>query len=301
VSSSRVTVDALLLLMTLIWGSNYSIVKIAFRELPPQAFNGVRMLLASAIFLALIAATGWQSVTRRDVVCLTALGFIGHFIYQICFIGGLARTSVANSSLIIGCSPVTVMLLSAAVGQDRVHRSHWAGILMSVGGVYLVVGRGASVGGATLLGDLLTVAAICCWAAYTVFGRPLLTRFSPLVVTGYSLALGTLLYVPFTLPQLVAMDLSRVSAKVWVITVVSAVLSLCLSYWIWYRAVQEIGNVRTSVYSNLVPLVAMAVATVWLGEPLDAPRIGGATLILFGVAMTRVQSAAASAVPPAEE
>ena len=71
--------DGLLLLMVLIWGANYSVVKAAINEIPPQAFNVLRMGVASAVFAAAIAATGLPRVARADWPRLALLGAIGHF------------------------------------------------------------------------------------------------------------------------------------------------------------------------------------------------------------------------------
>ena len=74
----------------------------------------------------------------------------------------------------------------------------------------------------------------------------------------------------------------------WVSLVLSALLALNVAYLIWYTGVQKIGAARTSMYSNLVPIVAMTVAAVWLGEPLGAAKIFGATAVLSGVLLTRL-------------
>ena len=58
----------------------------------------------------------------------------------------------------------------------------------------------------------------------------------------------------------------------WVAIVYSALFALCVAYTIWYAAVREIGSARTSVYSNLVPIVAMVTAVVFLGEPLGVSQ-----------------------------
>ena len=145
--------DFLLLLMAIIWGTNYSIVKFAFHEVDPQAFNAVRMSIASAVFLTIIgvlrltrpsasaAATSARDVesifrtptrlTARDGIELVALGLVGHFLYQYFFIGGLALTSVANSSLMLAATPVVIALISAVFGQERVGARHWAGAALS--------------------------------------------------------------------------------------------------------------------------------------------------------------------------
>ena len=70
----------------------------------------------------------------------------------------------------------------------------------------------------------------------------------------------------------------------------SALFALCVSYMIWYVAVRQIGSARTSVYSNLVPIVAMITAVMFIGESLTATKIAGAAAVLLGVALTRVMS-----------
>lgn len=286
--------------MTLIWGANFSVVKVAFAEIPELGFNTVRLLGASIIFLVALGMTRTPKPSARDFVSLFLLSIVGQFLYQLCWMGGLARTSVANCSLILGCAPVAVALAASAAGHERVPRVHWAGALLSVFGVYLVVGRGAALSQESVTGDLLTLAAVCCWAIYTVGSRALLTRLSPLAVTGYSMAFGTLLYTPLGVPDLVTLDWAAVSAAAWLALAFSSIFSLALAYLIWYTAVQKIGNIRTAIYSNMVPVVAMAIAAIWLGERFTPAKLSGAAAILGGVGLTRLGSRARP-IPPPEE
>jgi len=294
--------DGLLLLMVLIWGANYSVVKSAIREIPPQAFNVLRMGVASAVFLTALAVTGVPRIARADWARLALLGTVGHFVYQVCFMAGLSRTTASNSALIIGCSPVAVSVASALAGHERVPQSQWLGVLLSVFGVYLVVGTSAEFGGSSLAGDLFTLGAVCCWAVYTVGSRPLLARYSPLAVTGITMLAGTALYTPASAAQLAQVDWGHVPAWAWASMVLSAVLALNVAYLIWYTSVQRIGNVRTSAYSNVIPLVAMSVAAAALGETIGASKLAGAAAILTGVAITRIAARKPAAPePPAEE
>ena len=68
-------------------------------------------------------------------------------------------------------------------------------------------------------------------------------------------------------------------------------VTLAFSYIVWYTAVQRIGSARTALYSNLTPIVAMIVATVWLKEPITRTQVIGATLILSGLAVARLGAA----------
>ena len=293
--------DALLLGMTLIWGSNFSLIKAALRQMPELGFNALRMALGSLLFAAVIQhCHGIRAVAtrlqRRDWISLVTLGVIGHFAYQLLFMAGVARTSVANSSLIFGCTPVTVALLSSSLGHERLTPVRWAGVALSLAGIYLVVGQ-ANQRGASPFGDVLIFGAMLCWAAYTVGSRSLLTRHSPLVVTGVTMTIGSALYAPFGVPSLLQLDWLAVSWWAWVLLAYSAVFALVVAYLIWYTAVQRVGNSRTSIYSNVVPLVAMSVAAAVLGEPITARKMIGAIAILAGVALTRLELGGAADTP----
>jgi drug/metabolite transporter (DMT)-like permease len=306
-------IDLLLLLMTLIWGTNYAIVKHAFAEMDPQAFNALRMTVASSTFGAVIGWMRWREwrsperpgtsasgilsifhtrerITGREWLWLLGLGVIGQCAYQYWFISGLSQTSVANSALLIAATPVLIALATSVLGDERVGWPHWTGIGLSIAGIYIVVGQGANTGGSTLRGDLRMIAAVVCWSLYTLGSRPLMRRHSPVGVTGLSMVIGTLLYVPLVSPHLRTLHAGAVSGTAWFTIVYSALFALCIAYTIWYAAVREIGSAKTSIYSNLVPVVAMVTAVVFLGEPLAMRKVIGAAAVLAGVALTRMGS-----------
>jgi drug/metabolite transporter (DMT)-like permease len=313
-------IDAALLLMTIIWGSNFTVVKIAVRYIPELPFNGLRLLVGSAAFLVTLAAReGLPRLTRPEWRRIVQLAVVGHFVYQFLFLAAVARTTVANSSLIFAFTPITVALLTSALGHERVPPTRWLGALISLAGIYLVVsggsglvvsggsglvvsgGSGLVVGGrgdqsgATMLGNVLAVCAMVCWAVYTVGARPLLASRSALLVTGYTVSLGSLFYLPLALPGLAALDWAAVPASAWLALIASALLALFLSYMIWYTAVQRLGNTRTVVYSNVTPLVAMAVAAIWLGEPITFRKLIGAAAVIAGLAVSRLEPKAIAA------
>ena len=107
-SASRL--DALLLLMTVIWGTNYALIKSAFSELDPQAFNALRLLLASAVMVGVSRFVRRgpvfytpEPVTREDWIRPHSRPRTRP--YQYLFVGGL-RDRVANGALLVSASPV---------------------------------------------------------------------------------------------------------------------------------------------------------------------------------------------------
>jgi drug/metabolite transporter (DMT)-like permease len=296
--------DALLLLMIVIWGSNFSVVKYALRDFPEIPFNALRLLIASAVFLVAIgvvrarATAGVREpdppITGREWRALLFLGVIGTGFYQLLFLAGVARTSVANSSLIFGCTPVAVAIMSSIAGHDRLTVARWAGAALSFSGIYTLVGLRAELSSATLVGDAMIFGAMLCWSLYSVAAQPLLKRHSPLVVTGWAMISGTVVYLGFAVVPMMRTDWAAISVTSWVLMTASALLALAFSYIVWYTAVQKIGSSRTAIYSNLTPIVAMIVATIWLGEPITRTQVLGAVLILSGIALTRLAGRRAS-------
>ena len=136
--------------MTIIWGTNFSVIKTAFRELDPQAFNAVRMVVASLAFLVRHGARRTAGCPHRHAgqhvlltgqshrpstgLQLAVLGLVGHVLYQFCFIGGLARTSVANSSLMLATTPVLIALHQRGARATSASAGlHWIGAAVSTG------------------------------------------------------------------------------------------------------------------------------------------------------------------------
>jgi len=286
-----VPLDALLLLMTLIWGVNFTLVKVAVRSIPELPFNALRLVVAAAAFLAvLVVREGRPRFSRGEWWRVLKLALVGHVIYQLCFLGAVARTSVASTSLIFAFTPITVALITAAAGHDRVTGTQWIGAVISLLGIGFVVGAGSREE-STVAGDALAVAAMACWAIYTVASRSLLTRHSPLAVTGYSLAIGAALYVPLAWGGLTGMTWSAVPHSAWIAAVASGLFALFVSYLIWYTAVRAVGSTHTAIYSNVTPVVAMVVAAAWLDEPLTLMKVAGTAAVILGVAVTRVERA----------
>jgi drug/metabolite transporter (DMT)-like permease len=288
--------DLELLAVVVFWGFNMTVVKVGLLEVRPLAYNLVRFLCAAAVLLLL---TRWRegglAVRREDRGRLLLLGLLGHTIYQVCFIEGLARTTASSASLLFGSTPVVVAIMSRVAGHERIRPAGAAGALLGFYGIYAIV-AGAPGGadparpprGAAALGDLLIVGAVVCWSAYTVLARRLLQRYSPLRVTTLSLAVGTVFLAPLAAPEALAQDWGAVSALAWGGIAYSFLFALVISYVIWYRSVKAVGNLKTSIYSNLVPVVGTLFGVALLGERLTAGLGLGAACILGGILLTRV-------------
>ncbi len=247
------TVDVVLLLTVLIWAANFSVVKAVLAHIPHLAFNTVRLVGSSTLLLAFTLLDKPRVLSRADLPRLLVLALLGHTLSPFTFIFGIDRTSAGNSALLISMTPVVVALLGHMTGQERPSSLTWAGVTASVLGVDLVMDPSSTNGGDTI-GDLLILAAAVCWAFYTVGSKSLLGRLGPLRFSAYTMALGSLFYIPFGIPSLLRVQLEQVPWTAWLGTVYSFVFALSAAYFFWYYAVSRVGATRTAIYSNLTPV-----------------------------------------------
>ncbi len=281
----------------MIWGINFTMVKIALRDFSPTAFNGLRFTLATGVMLTFLwsrtrAPGSHESMNaaRHDWPLIIGLGLLGHTLYQMLFINGMALSTPANGSLLLATSPIWVAMLGYMLHIERISRVTWIGILLSFCGIaVLILGGGGRValGGPTTIGDLLLLACAVVWALHTTGSKPLLGRYSPLKLTALTMLAGTVPLVIISIPALLHQDWAAVTPVGWGALLFSSLLSVVVGYLIWYTSVQRVGNARTAVYSNLIPVFAILFAWVVLGATLTPLQLLGGAVVLAGLILTR--------------
>jgi drug/metabolite transporter (DMT)-like permease len=280
-----------MLLTVLIWGFNFSVIKIALREFTPGSFNGPRLTIASLLLLLFLQLKeGSIAPPRGDLLKLIILGVVGNTFYQYLFINGIHRTSASTTSMILTMTPILIALLSAIFIKERIHWVGWLGILTSFFGLYFVIfgnSSGVSIGERILSGNLMILFGNVFWAIYTVFSKPLLDRMSPLRVTALTLSFGTLFYLPLTVKEIARLPWGSLSARSLAALMFSAVFAIALSYVFWYSSVKRVGNTKTGIYSNITPVLTVFFAQLLLGERIGLTKVIGALVIILGFYLTR--------------
>lgn len=280
-----------LLFMVVIWAVNFSVAKVALVEVSPLTFNALRFPLAAALLYVILQSRGSIPLpTRAELPRVLTLGLLGNLLYQMFFIFGLHRTTAGNASLLLAGTPIITAVMSSMLGHERIRPRVWFGVIATFGGILLVVigGRGQiEAGGSTLLGDLLMFGASLAWAFYTVGSRPLVEKYGALPITAWTLWIGSAGLVIAGIGDVLRTDWSGISAMTWLAVLYAGVLSIGVAYVIWYYGVGRLGNTKTSTYSNIVPVIALAVAWMWLGEVPTAFQLMGTVVILSGVTVAQ--------------
>ena len=280
-----------LLLMALIWGLNFAVLKYGTTVLEPIAYNAIRMSVGTVVLIGLAMALA-PMPSRRDIWRLMLLGVLGHGVYQGLFINGLSMTRAGTAALVVAASPAVIAIVGRAYGVERITTRAVLGIGLSFVGIAIVVlGSAASpeggAGGHRVLGDLLILASVIAWAFYTTFLRSYTSRIEGVHIAGWTLLGGTLPILVVALPALTRTDFMAVTPLTWGAVLYSGVGALGLAYLFWYRGVRVIGSTRTAMYAQLQPAIALLAAWPLLGERPTLWQIAGSVAVMSGLLLTR--------------
>jgi drug/metabolite transporter (DMT)-like permease len=278
-----------MLTVCLIWGLNFGVTKLAIGQMPPLTFTAVRFAAASVLLWLILRWTeGPGTLPKGALLRLILLGVVGNTLYQLSFILGLAHTAATNSALILSTVPTVVAVLAGILGLERITPRMRLGIALGTVGVVLVIAaHGIDLSPGTLLGDLLTVLGVLCWAGYTVGLRSVPAGVSPLRVTTVTTLAGMPGLLLAGLPGVLRQDWKAIPLTAWAALAYATLFSLVVAYLLWNRSVKAVGGTRTAIYMCMTPLVAAGGAWLLLGERPHPMQGVGAMLIVAGVWLTR--------------
>jgi drug/metabolite transporter (DMT)-like permease len=281
-----------LTLIAALWGSYPAFAKLALVAFPPLVLVALRCSIASVFLCALLSRRGASEFTAlrpRDLGPLAFLGFAGIFVSTGGTYLAIAFTTASNAVLLQPATPVMVAISARLYLGERLSSLQWAGVAGSAAGVGLIITKGSwhAVMHLDLRpGDFLLLLSQVGWAAYTVYGKRVLARHSPVVATTTAYVLGSLMLLP--LPILTAgffpaPDFAAPGA--WTVVVYQAILGSIAHIW-WYEAVHLVGPSRSAVFMNLQPVVGVLLAWAMLGERIGVSGLLGGAAVLGGVALT---------------
>lgn len=272
-------------LATLCWASNAVLGRWLRADVGPLTLTALRFTVAAAFFsLMLRRRPAEERHYGKDKWWLLAMGLAGVVSFSPLLYLGLRYSTAVNCSLIQGFSPLMTAVIAGVIIQEPVTRKQMVGAVLGLIGVVGLISEGSLgflLGLQFNVGDLVLLASAVMWAFYSVFGRRVMRRRSPVAATALSTFLG--------LPILVAaafFELRYIPLNLRPETI-AAILHICvvptiIGYWCWNRAVQILGAGGAMVFYNTLPLYGVVLATVFLEEPFGLSHIVFGGLILGG-------------------
>lgn len=280
----------IMLFQSLLASGTHIVAKATLTSVDPVTLTFLRSLLAGTILIGMALARGRAlTVDRGDRNRFLLLSALGVPLNQFLFITGLHASKPTNAALFYGATPALVLLLSVLMKKEEPSVLRLGGVLVAFAGILLVVfERGLDLGGETLYGDSLLLAAVVAWTFYSVLGKEMIVKYGPLHATSVTLVWGMAMFLPFGIVQAAGFDYSALTTADLGGIVYLAVATSIVAYLIWYYALGKLPPSKVAVFANIQPILTMVLAWLFLGDALSARFLIGAGITLAGVLMTEI-------------
>jgi drug/metabolite transporter (DMT)-like permease len=280
-----------LVMTALFWGGTFIAGRLVVQTMGPFSAAFLRFAIASICLLLLTYRLdgGLPRLSRRQGASILLLGLTGIFAYNVLFFLGLQTVSASRASLIIALNPVVIALGSALVFQEKLSPLKLTGIGCSLVGAAVVISQGnplALLRSGLGWGELALLGCVLSWLAFTLGGKSIMGKLSPLAATTYACLAGTLLLLFPALGEGLIGQIPQFAPVAWWGVLYLGVLGSAVGFSWYYAGLQALGPARAGVFINLVPVCAIALAALILAEPLSWSLVSGGALVVFGVFLT---------------
>ncbi|MEY2434617.1 MAG: hypothetical protein QOC92_4342 [Acidimicrobiaceae bacterium] len=287
-----------LLLLAFIWGWSFLLIKVSVEGMSPPTVACARVALGALVLVVTLRSTGRSLPRDRELWkhFTIAAGFANVVPFTL-LAWGEERITSALTSVLNASTPMFTAVIAAVYLKDRLKPVQMAGLVLGLVGVGVAAGFGAGdLGHSSVLGSLAAVVAGLFYGIAFVYMRRHLTGIEPTVAAAGQLVMATVLSLPFAVATTVTSGLHLTPRRALAIGALGFV-GTGLAYILNYRIIADLGATRASVVTYMIPVVAVTVGVVVLGEPFEWRLVLGGLLIVTGIALLRERTPIAVPIP----
>jgi drug/metabolite transporter (DMT)-like permease len=276
-------------------GSTVVASKVIAAGLPPFTATALRFALALPVFALLmrLTRTPWPRPGRSDLYLLLCQAGLGSVGYTVLLIMGVRLAPAASAGVVAGTLPAVAALVAVVALRERPGRYLVGSIALATAGVLAISwprasGAGDPASPAVLAGNLLVLGAVGCEAAFILLNKRLRVQVRPLALSALMTAFGlALALIPALLERAWAEPLAPAALGG---VAYYALVPTVLGFVLWFAGASRLTGAEAALFTAILPVSALVLAAVWLGESIGLAQIGGAACVLGAVGLASLDS-----------
>ena len=276
------------------WAFAFPVIKIGLTELSPVNLTIMRLFITCIVFslVFILFKKKFTALRKKDILPIFLLGFLGIIIYHLGLNYGEQYISASVSSLIIATIPIFTAVFATIFLGEKITLKIAFGIILSLIGVILISTLGSnetSIKIQYVYGALGVVVASLVAAGYTIAGKKLLKRYSPLSLTFYAFIFGSIGLLPFIGSSLF-IEVANMSYVGWASVIFLSIFPTIIGYVFWYVALEVKDASKLGVYLYFIPVLSTIISYFILDEKITLFFVLGGTLVLIGLIIVNKQN-----------
>ncbi len=282
-SKSKIIGLIMLIVTVVMWGISFISIKISMEVFPPLSLAFYRFVIASLILYPIMKYVAPnEKLLKKDIPLMAGAGIIGITIYFFFENNGILRISASAASVIIAFIPVVAAFGEIFFLKKIPKISALIGIILSIFGVYLVIGGDISSGG-SISGYLYMLGAVISFSIYLIISKPLFDTYSDVTVSFYQSLFGCIAFIPFLSFEKVYWG--QLNPEISMHFIFLAVFCSGLATYFYMNALNNLGVTISAVFMNLIPVVTFIVSYFWYDEIPRLIQIIGAVIVIISVSI----------------
>jgi drug/metabolite transporter (DMT)-like permease len=283
-TSSDHRIDArdwsLLGVLSVLWGGSFFFTGVSLRDLPPLTVVFLRVALAAIILLPVLLIYRIRFPTRlSDWKPFLALALLNNALPFSLIVVGQTYIPSGLASVLNATTPLFTVLVMAAAGDEKLHARRVAGVIVGLIGVIILHGQSLGFEAGQSVGILLCLAAAFFYGLAALYARRKLLDSPPLATAAFQLMASALVMAVVAATVERPWQLPLPGVATWLAIIGSAALSTALAYIIFFRILQRSGSTNVMLVTLLIPVTAILLGYLVLGEAISLREIVGAAVI----------------------
>ncbi len=276
---------ALLLILSLLWGGAFFFGKIAVSQIPPLTLTFLRVATAACILHAFLRAMGHRfPLDHPTLISFAVMGCLNNVAPFSLIFWGQTQISSSLASVLNATTPfLTIIVAALFLKDERPSAAKTVGVLLGLCGVAIMLSVNVNVGtGTYLTAEIACLGAALSYACAAVYGR----RFAglpPVIIAAGQLSASSLIMAPIALYQISRGEIANVSLNVWGSVLALGAASTALAYLLFFRILQRAGATNVAIVTLLIPVSAIFLGAIFLGEKLALHQWIGLAVIFVGL------------------
>jgi drug/metabolite transporter (DMT)-like permease len=271
---------ALLGVLSVLWGGSFFFNSVALRQLPPLTLVLLRVALGAALLLPVLLA--YRTALPRSVSGwrpFFGMALLNNVLPFSLIVWGQTYIPSGLASILNATTPLFSVLVMAAAGEERLLARRVAGVLTGLAGVAILKGRNLEFGDSHGVGILLCLAAAFSYGLAALYARRKLANSPPLATAACQLLASSLMMAVVVVIVEPPWRLAMPGATTWLAVAGLAGLSTALAYVVFFEMMRRSGPSNVMLVTLLIPVTAIGLGYLVLGEQVTSREIIGAVVI----------------------